>query len=304
MNGEIMNESHAPFGAHSLAADQIIDFVKWRRSNRASRGHLLLSGLSGTGKSRLVQRVCEHLSLPFATLSCSEIFDAETGASERKLAALFHQNSPQLIILDNFDVIGGGSGGNGTGCALIWCLPLVETEARVLSVLKYLLDGLAGASTVVIGITSRPDAIDAALVRGGRLSQKIHLSISTLSQRRSLLEEIISEAAVDPLIRPVLLTDLAKRTHGFTIADLHNLATRAVEKALQRGDSSGSDDANACGNLQISADNFISAVKENPPSIISDLPTVVWPSQSPTSVLVGLDHIKKEIVVRLTGSSS
>ena len=250
------------YGAHEHAAKQILEFA---RNRNKKKGHLLVSGMTGSGKTFLVKQVAASLG-SYSYCSCPQLFCAETGGTERRLAHLFEAESG-MIILDDIDTIAPKLG-NALG---------QDVELRVLSVLEYCLDRYKG---VVIGITSRPETMDPKVTRSGRLSHEIHISISTASQRLTILNNILPEGVLSKGER----IELAKRTHGYSFADLERLYTVAFQRALAR----------VPVNISIRWEEFEYALTQCRPSVTADLPALGL--QSDIEPLVGVDKLKGEIL--------
>ena len=234
--------------------------------------------MTGVGKTVLVRQVVEGLG-KYTYCSCVQLFNAETGGTERRLLELF-ERATGVVVLDDVDAIAckpaGASGGQGTHPP-IGLLMIADVEHRVLSVLKYALDTFEGS---VIGVTSRPEAIDPEITRSGRLSDETHVSISTLHQRRAVLDSILPYGVLSEEDR----LQIAKRTDGYNFADLERLYAVAFEQALR------SDPVN----VLVTYDDFGAALKQCRASIISDLPTLGI--HSDVGPLVGVDALRDEVL--------
>jgi transitional endoplasmic reticulum ATPase len=256
---------HLPeYGAHEHAARQILELAQ-SRNKRKGKGHVLVSGMTGSGKTFLVKQVATSLG-SYSYCSCSQLFCAETGGTERRLAHLFDAEA-NMIILDDIDAIASKIV-NALG---------QDVELRVLSILKYYLDKYEG---IVVGITSRLEALDPEITRSGRLSHEIHVSISTASQRLAILNNILPKEVLSEGER----VELAKRTHGYNFADLERLYAVAFQCALARDSV----------NISIRLEVFESALTQCRPFITADLPALKL--HSDIEPLVGVDELKREIL--------
>lgn len=255
------------FGAHGQSATLLIEFLKGRERQK---GHVLVTGISGAGKTFLIKKILDYLGEDSCYVSCSQLFDAETGGTERRLAdILLNPSSKKIVILDEIDSIAGklpNTIANGV-------------EFRVASVLRKCLDT---TSALLIGITSRPDIIDPSMTRSGRFCSTVHVGISTMEQRSFLLKEIIPES----ILSFDEIQSLARITHGYSAADLEKLYSTTVQDAIKRAGS---------GKLEMSLADFEMATRQMKPSIILDLPAI--PCSHDGTSLVGLDGIKNQILV-------
>ena len=250
------------FGAHSVAAREIINFVK-----APLYDHLLLTGISGAGKTHLIKRIQHFLTdLCWSVISCSELFLADTGGTERHLANIL--SNADVAVLDMVEIIAG-------------ILPSYighEMEHRIQSVFKYLLDQ---RKVKVIGITSAPELLKADFTRAGRFSTSINVSISFAWQRKSLLKEF------NYFLKDDQLNSLAERTLGYSAADLERLHSIAYQVAINSGRS------------LMSYDDYLLAMKEIQPSATKDLPLIKSSATGLPNLLVGLIHMEKEILVAI-----
>ncbi|KAI0910527.1 P-loop containing nucleoside triphosphate hydrolase protein [Ustulina deusta] len=191
------------------------------------RSGLLLYGYPGCGKTLLASAVAGECGLNFISVKGPEILNKYIGASEKSVRDLFERASaakPCVLFFDEFDSIAPKRGHDSTG-----------VTDRVVNQLLTQMDGAEGLSGVyVLAATSRPDLIDPALLRPGRLDKSLLCDFPNLEDRIDILralgkkvklnEEILSSGDV--------LTELGKRTEGFSGADLQALMSNAQLEAI------------------------------------------------------------------------
>lgn len=181
---------------------------------------LLLAGPPGTGKTTIARVLAAQSRCSFYPVSAAEVTSKWAGESEQRIAELFERaraNRPSIVFLDEVDAIGSRR-------AEQW-------SDRQLNQLLHEMDGLGStAGVLVIGATNRPEVLDPALTRGGRLSRTIVLELPDLEARLQLLEHLMVRmptVAVDRL-------DVALRTEGMSGADLEAVCQQAAVRALVR----------------------------------------------------------------------
>jgi transitional endoplasmic reticulum ATPase len=185
---------------------------------------VLLHGPPGTGKTLLARAVANESAAKFFHIAGPEIMGSAYGESERRLREIFEeaaQNAPSIIFIDEIDSI-APKRSQVTG----------EAEKRLVAQLLTLLDGIEPRqNTVVIAATNRPEAIDEALRRPGRLDREIVVGVPDEPGRREILG---IHTRGRPLALDVSLDDLARRTYGFVGADLAALCREAALEAVRR----------------------------------------------------------------------
>ncbi|MES2119683.1 MAG: CDC48 family AAA ATPase [Pseudomonadota bacterium] len=185
---------------------------------------VLLHGPPGTGKTLLARAVANESAAKFFHIAGPEIMGSAYGESERRLREIFEQaaqNAPSIIFIDEIDSI-APKRGQVTG----------EAEKRLVAQLLTLLDGIEPRqNTVVIAATNRPEALDEALRRPGRLDREIVVGVPDEPGRREILG--IHTRGM-PLAQDVSLDDLSRRTYGFVGADLAALTREAALEAVRR----------------------------------------------------------------------
>src|SRR4051812_14360755 len=185
---------------------------------------VLLHGPPGTGKTLLARAVANESSANFFHIAGPEIMGSAYGESERRLREIFDQAAqaaPSIIFIDEIDSI-APKRGQVTG----------EAEKRLVAQLLTLLDGMEPRqNTVVIAATNRPEALDEALRRPGRLDREIVVGVPDEPGRREILG--IHTRGM-PLGPDVDLNELSRRTYGFVGADLAALCREAALEAVRR----------------------------------------------------------------------
>ncbi|KAI9470648.1 MAG: P-loop containing nucleoside triphosphate hydrolase protein [Benjaminiella poitrasii] len=190
---------------------------------------LLLYGPSGCGKTALAQALMSESMMNVISIRGPEIFSKYLGETEHKIRTLFStakRNSRSIVFIDEMDSIAMKRGfdmndGNSSG----------GVNERVLSTLLNEIDGVEGRQDVIlICCTNRPDQIDDALLRPGRLDQLIYIGLPTLEDRINIIKTLIKSIVVDDTIDPV---ELAKQTEFCTGADLESLFREAGTIALR-----------------------------------------------------------------------
>jgi cell division protease FtsH len=182
---------------------------------------VLLFGPPGTGKTLLARAVAGEAGVPFFSISGSDFVEMFVGVGASRVRDLFEQakaNAPAIIFMDEIDAVGRHRGaGLGGGH---------DEREQTLNQLLVEMDGFdVKGGIILIAATNRPDILDPALLRPGRFDRQIVVDRPDLSGRRAILDV---HAKGKPLADTVSLEVLAKRTPGFTGADLANLLNEAA----------------------------------------------------------------------------
>ncbi len=185
---------------------------------------VLLRGPPGTGKTLIAKAIANEVDANFISVSGPEIMSKYYGESEEQLREIFEEaeeNSPSIIFFDEIDAI-APKRDEISG----------EVERRVVAQLLSLMDGLEErGDVIVIAATNRPDAVDTALRRAGRLDREVEVGVPDREERLEILQ-IHSRGM--PLSDDVDLEELAENTHGFVGADIEALAKESAMNALRR----------------------------------------------------------------------
>ena len=187
---------------------------------RIPRG-VLLYGPPGTGKTLLAKAVAGEAKAPFFSISGSEFMELYVGVGASRVRELFERakkNAPAIIFVDEIDAVGRhrGSGIGGGN----------DEREQTLNQLLVEMDGFdERANIILIAATNRPDILDPALLRPGRFDRQIAVEAPDLKGREAILKV---HAQGKPLTQQVNLRQIAKRTPGFTGADLANVLNEAA----------------------------------------------------------------------------
>ena len=209
---------------------------------------VLLYGPPGTGKTLLARAVAGEAKVPFYSISGSDFVEMFVGVGAARVRDLFAQakaNAPAIIFVDEIDAVGRQRGtGMGGGH---------DEREQTLNQLLVEMDGFeTGGQVILIAATNRPDVLDPALLRPGRFDRQIAVDRPDLKGREEILKV---HAKTKPLSDEVELLNYARRTPGFTGADLANVLNEAALLAAREGKK-------AISNLQI--DEAIDRVMAGP----------------------------------------
>ena len=210
---------------------EIIDFLKNPKKfqslgARIPKG-ILLFGPPGTGKTLLAKAVAGEANVPFYFISGSDFVELFVGVGASRVRDMFQQakrNAPCLIFIDEIDAVGRQRGaGLGGGH---------DEREQTLNQLLTEMDGFgANEGIIIMAATNRPDVLDPALLRPGRFDRQVTVNLPDVRER----EEILAVHAKNKtLAEGVTLENLAKRTPGFSGADLENLLNEAALLAVRR----------------------------------------------------------------------
>ena len=188
---------------------------------------VLLVGPPGTGKTLLAKAIAGEAGVPFFSLSGSEFVEMFVGVGASRVRDLFKrakENSPCLIFIDEIDAVGrqrgaGIGGGN-------------DEREQTLNQLLTEMDGFEGNSgIIIIAATNRPDVLDSALMRPGRFDRQVTVDAPDIKGRLSILKV---HSRNKKLAEDLSLESIARRTPGFTGADLANLLNEAAILTARR----------------------------------------------------------------------
>ena len=214
--------------------EEIVDFLKngekyIKLGAKIPKG-VLLVGPPGTGKTLMAKAVAGEASVPFFSISGSDFVEMFVGVGASRVRDLFEQakkHQPCIIFIDEIDAVGRQRGaGLGGGH---------DEREQTLNQLLVEMDGFdVNTNIIVIAATNRPDILDNALLRPGRFDRQIYINSPDVKGREKILEVHAKNKKLD---RDVDLKILAKRTPGFTGADLQNLLNEAALLAARNGES-------------------------------------------------------------------
>ena len=211
--------------------EEIIDFLKDPKKFQKVGGKIpkgvLLLGPPGSGKTLLARAIAGEAGVPFFSISGSDFVEMFVGVGAARVRDLFEQgkkNAPCIVFMDEIDAVGRYRGaGLGGGH---------DEREQTLNALLVEMDGFeANAGVIIIAATNRPDVLDPALLRPGRFDRQIVVDRPDLNGREGILKVHTREVQVD---KSVDLSIIARRTSGFSGADLANLINEAALLAARR----------------------------------------------------------------------
>ncbi|ETL47050.1 hypothetical protein F441_03317, partial [Phytophthora nicotianae CJ01A1] len=224
---------------------------------------VLLYGPPGCGKTLLAKAIAHESGANFISIKGPELLDKYVGESERSVRQVFQRaraSSPCVVFFDELDALAprrsGGAGGDAGGNGV---------SERVVNQLLTEMDGLDGRRNVfIIAATNRPDIIDPAMLRPGRLDKLLYVPLPQASERHQILKTISSKCALAPSVQlEAIAAD--PRCEGFSGADLSALVREAGITALRETDFSKLEAGISA--LGIEHHHFISAFDRVFPSV-------------------------------------
>ncbi len=234
--------------------EEIVDFLKngekyMKLGAKIPKG-VLLVGPPGTGKTLMAKAVAGEASVPFFSISGSDFVEMFVGVGASRVRDLFEQakkHQPCIIFIDEIDAVGRQRGaGLGGGH---------DEREQTLNQLLVEMDGFdVNTNIIVIAATNRPDILDNALLRPGRFDRQIYINAPDVKGREQILEVHAKNKKLD---KDVDLKVLAKRTPGFTGADLQNLLNESALLAARNGEDKISMD-----DIDCSIDRVIAGVEK------------------------------------------
>ncbi|MGE5456092.1 MAG: ATP-dependent zinc metalloprotease FtsH [Ignavibacteriales bacterium] len=230
-NKKVTFESVAGLEEEKEEVAELIDFLKnpkrfQRLGARIPKG-VLLVGPPGTGKTLLARAVAGEANVPFYYISGSEFVELFVGVGASRVRDMFKQakqSAPCLIFIDEIDAVGRQRGaGLGGGH---------DEREQTLNQLLTEMDGFGtNEGIIIIAATNRPDVLDPALLRPGRFDRQVTVNLPDIKGR----EEILGvHAKGKTFSKGVKLENIARRTVGFSGADLENLLNEAALLAVRR----------------------------------------------------------------------
>lgn len=204
---------------------EVVEFLKYPKKFLALGAKIpkgvLLFGPPGTGKTLMARAVAGEAGVPFFSISGSEFVEMFVGVGASRVRDLFakaKKNAPCIIFIDEIDAVGRqrGSGLGGSH----------DEREQTLNQILVEMDGFEqGTNVIVMAATNRPDVLDPALLRPGRFDRRIVLDMPDIKDRELILNV---HAKNKPLSKKVDLSVLARKTPGFSGADLQNLMNEAA----------------------------------------------------------------------------
>jgi cell division protease FtsH len=212
---------------------EIIDYLKdpsrYQRVGARIPHGVLLSGPPGTGKTLMARAVAGEAKVPFFSVSATEFVEMFVGVGAARIRDLFDRAkkvAPSIIFVDEIDSIGRQRSGNVS-------IGGNDEREQTLNQLLVEMDGFeANQSVIVIAATNRPDILDAALLRPGRFDRRVEVGLPDRNGRLAILKLHAGKVALAP---GADLEALARRTPGFSGADLSNLVNEAALAAARDG---------------------------------------------------------------------
>jgi transitional endoplasmic reticulum ATPase len=225
---------------------------------------VMLYGPPGTGKTLLAKAVANEAESNFISIKGPELLNKFVGESEKGIREVFskaRENAPTVIFFDEIDSIAGERGRSASDSGV---------GERMVSQLLTELDGLETLEDVVVIATSnRPDLIDSALLRPGRLDRHVHVPVPDETARRAIFEVHTRDK---PLAGDVDLDRLARQTEGYVGADVEAVCREASMQATREFVNSvpREEMADSVGNVRVTMDHFEAALDEVGPSVTDE----------------------------------
>lgn len=239
---DIIEPSKLPHGFEAVAGiekaredlDDIVSFLKnpkkaGRLGGKMPKG-VLFCGPPGTGKTLIARAMAKEAGVPFITIEASGVNQIFVGAGAMKVRKAFREarkKAPCIIFIDEIDALGRARGSQNSGGS--------DEKETTLNALLVELDGFdAREGIVLVAATNRPDVLDPALVRRGRIDRRVDVTLPTVSSREAILAVHMAKIKTDP----TLAAAVAKQTFGMSGADLAAMVNEAALIATRENKNS------------------------------------------------------------------
>lgn len=210
--------------------EEIVDFLKnpakYRSIGARTPKGVLMIGPAGTGKTLLARATAGEANVPFFSMAGSEFMEMLVGVGASRVRDLFNtakKSQPAIIFIDEIDAIGRQRGGGYMGGH--------DEREQTLNQILVEMDGFTpNEQLIVMAATNRPDVLDPALVRPGRFDRRVALELPDVDGRKNILAIHSKRKPIDPKVN---WDRVAKRTVGFSGADLENMLNEAAIRAAR-----------------------------------------------------------------------
>jgi|GEM_PF-1236925 len=215
--------------------EEVVDYLKdpdryIKLGAKIPRG-VLLSGPPGTGKTLLAKAVAGEAGVPFFSVSGSSFVEEYVGTGAKRVRDLFSQAKAHkscIVFIDEIDGVGRNRSSKSNGGS--------QEHEHTLNALLVELDGFAsGSGVIVMGATNRPDMLDGALMRPGRFDRSVTIGLPQITGREEILKLHAQKISLGD---DVDFNNLARRTTGYSGAELANLVNEAALQAARSGKTS------------------------------------------------------------------